>query len=104
MSSRGWTSGTALRRFLPEACLRTRLTATILATHPLTEYPQLLPNSSIDAFMAQFPREGLTFDDVSLSTNYADILPHETDIRSRFSRRRHPSRATRTLRTRTRST
>lgn len=36
--------------------------------------------------MASFPFVGLTFDDVSLVTQYADFLPHESDITSRFSR------------------
>ncbi len=41
----------------------------------------------IDQFMAAFPFEGLTFDDISLTTRYADFLPAEADISSRFSRR-----------------
>ncbi len=40
----------------------------------------------IDRFMAAFPFEGLTFDDVSLVTQYADFLPHDADVSSRFSR------------------
>ncbi len=40
----------------------------------------------IDRFMAAFPYEGLTFDDISLVTLYADFLPAEADISSRFSR------------------
>ncbi len=36
--------------------------------------------------MALFPGEGLTFDDVSLITRYADFLPHETEIKTQFSR------------------
>ena len=43
-------------------------------------------NRSIDAFMAAFPFEGLTFDDISLVTQYADFLPAETDVSSYFSR------------------
>lgn len=46
-----------------------------------------MSNSRMDAFMAQFPGEGLTFDDVSLVTQYADFLPQDADITSRFSRR-----------------
>ena len=30
--------------------------------------------------MEQFPHEGLTFDDVSLVTQYAEFLPDEADI------------------------
>ena len=44
-------------------------------------------NPHVDALMAQFPFEGLTFDDVSLVTNYADFLPHETDTASRLTSR-----------------
>ena len=40
----------------------------------------------IDKFMAAFPFEGLTFDDVSLVTQYADFLPAQTDISCHFSR------------------
>ncbi len=36
--------------------------------------------------MKTFPFEGLTFDDVSLITQYADFLPGETDISSRLTR------------------
>ena len=32
-------------------------------------------NKNIENFMKSFPNEGLTFDDVSLVTNYADFLP-----------------------------
>ena len=40
----------------------------------------------IDQFMAAFPFEGLTFDDISLVTQYADFLPHDADVSTRFSR------------------
>ena len=40
----------------------------------------------IDEFMAAFPHEGLTFDDISLITQYADFLPAEADISTRFTR------------------
>ena len=40
----------------------------------------------IDQFMAAFPFEGLTFDDISLVTQYSDFLPHDTDVSSKFSR------------------
>ncbi len=43
-------------------------------------------NQHIEQFMAAFPNEGLTFDDVSLETRYADFLPEETDVASMFSR------------------
>ncbi|MEI2999467.1 MAG: IMP dehydrogenase [Victivallis sp.] len=36
--------------------------------------------------MAAFEFEGLTFDDISLVTQYADFLPHDADVSSRFSR------------------
>jgi IMP dehydrogenase len=37
--------------------------------------------------MDQFPHEGLTFDDVTLVTQYADFLPDEADICSRLTSR-----------------
>ncbi len=40
----------------------------------------------IDEFMAAFKFEGLTFDDISLVTQYADFLPNDANIGSRFSR------------------
>jgi IMP dehydrogenase len=41
----------------------------------------------VDDFMAQFPHEGLTFDDVTLVTQYADFLPDEAAIASRLTSR-----------------
>ncbi|HBM15868.1 MAG TPA: IMP dehydrogenase [Lentisphaeria bacterium] len=35
--------------------------------------------------MGSFAKEGLTFDDVSLITAYADFLPEETEIKTKFS-------------------
>lgn len=43
-------------------------------------------NQFIDGFMAQFKNEGLTFDDVSLLTQYADFLPDQTEVTTNFSR------------------
>ncbi|WP_372806898.1 IMP dehydrogenase [Pontiella sp.] len=43
-------------------------------------------NMYIDEFMKTFPFEGLTFDDVSLITQYADFLPGATDISSKLTR------------------
>jgi len=43
-------------------------------------------NKYIAGFMKTFPHEGLTFDDVSLITQYADFLPGDTDIASRLTR------------------
>ena len=40
----------------------------------------------IDKFMEAFPQEGLTFDDISLITRYADFLPDEADISTSFSK------------------
>jgi IMP dehydrogenase len=37
--------------------------------------------------MAQFPHEGLTFDDVTLVTQYADFLPDQASIASRLTSR-----------------
>jgi IMP dehydrogenase len=42
-------------------------------------------NKYLDKFMSTFPFEGLTFDDVSLITQYADFLPGDTDITSRLT-------------------
>jgi len=44
-------------------------------------------NEHLQSFMAQFHHEGLTFDDVSLVTQYADFLPDEADIGSRLTSR-----------------
>ncbi len=43
-------------------------------------------NQYIQNFMKTFPYEGLTFDDVSLITQYADFLPSDTDISSKLTR------------------
>ena len=37
-------------------------------------------NPEISAFMDRYPSEGLTFDDVTLVTKYADFLLAETSI------------------------
>jgi IMP dehydrogenase len=44
-------------------------------------------NDFTNAFMNRFPEEGLTFDDVSLVTQYADFLPDQADISSRLTSR-----------------
>jgi len=44
-------------------------------------------NRTIDHFMSAFPHEGLTFDDVSLLARYADFLPPEAQLASRFTER-----------------
>ncbi len=44
-------------------------------------------NSHLDQFMRAFPHEGLTFDDVSLSAEYADFLPADASLVSRLTRR-----------------
>lgn len=44
-------------------------------------------NPHVTAFMEQFPFDGLTFDDVTLMTQYADFLPEETNIGSRLTSR-----------------
>ena len=46
-------------------------------------------NAFMDDFMATFKHEGLTFDDISLVTQYADFLPNETSIETSFSRNIH---------------
>jgi IMP dehydrogenase len=42
-------------------------------------------NKHLDAFMAAFTHEGLTFDDVSLVARYADFLPADADVASRLT-------------------
>ncbi len=44
-------------------------------------------NAYISEFMKQFPFEGLTFDDISLITQYADFLPDQTSLRARLTTR-----------------
>lgn len=46
-----------------------------------------IKNSSVQSFMKKFAHEGLTFDDVSLVTQYADFLPDEASISSRLTSR-----------------
>ena len=43
-------------------------------------------NTYLDRFMKKFEFEGLTFDDISMLTQYADFLPDETDISTSFSK------------------
>ncbi len=43
-------------------------------------------NDYLDDFMMHCPYEGLTFDDVSLITQYADFLPETSDIGSQLTR------------------
>ena len=40
----------------------------------------------IDELMQAFKYEGLTFDDISLITQYADFLPADTSVKTRFTR------------------
>jgi len=42
-------------------------------------------NLYLDRFMEKFEFEGLTFDDISMVTQYADFLPDEADISTNFS-------------------
>jgi len=44
-------------------------------------------NSQVIAFMKQFPFEGLTFDDVTLVTRYADFLPDDANLSTRLTTR-----------------
>jgi len=46
-----------------------------------------MKNPHIDAFMKQFPFEGMTYDDVTLITQYADFLPEDTSIATRLTSR-----------------
>lgn len=44
-------------------------------------------NPNVVQFMANFPAEGLTFDDVTLVTQYADFLPDATSLATRLTTR-----------------
>jgi len=44
-------------------------------------------NPHVAKFMAHFPCQGLTFDDVTLVTQYADFLPEATSLSSRLTSR-----------------
>ena len=44
-------------------------------------------NANIERFMKQFKFEGLTFDDVSLVTSYADFMPDDAVTTSRLTKR-----------------
>ena len=45
-----------------------------------------MANRHLDDFMKTFKYEGLTFDDISLVTQYSDFLPSEANVSSAFSR------------------
>ncbi|MDD4736572.1 MAG: IMP dehydrogenase [Kiritimatiellae bacterium] len=44
-------------------------------------------NKNLDDFISSFPHTALTYDDVSLVTQFADFLPGETDISARLTSR-----------------
>jgi len=44
-------------------------------------------NKYMDAFMKTFPYEGLTYDDVTLVTQYADFVPDEASLETKFTSR-----------------
>ncbi len=44
-------------------------------------------NRYMDSFMKAFPYEGLTYDDVTLVTQYADFLPDEASLETRLTTR-----------------
>ncbi len=44
-------------------------------------------NPHLDEFMGAFPHEALTFDDVSLVTQYSEVLPPDVSIATRLTRR-----------------
>ena len=44
-------------------------------------------NKYLDNFMAAFPFEGLTYDDVTLVTQYADFLPDDTSLETKLTSR-----------------
>ena len=49
-------------------------------------------NRYLDSFMKAFPHEGLTYDDVTLVTQYADFLPDEASIETKLTSRMRPAR------------
>lgn len=44
-------------------------------------------NKYMDSFMKAFPYEGLTYDDVTLVTQYADFLPDDTSLETKLTSR-----------------
>ncbi len=44
-------------------------------------------NASVESFMDNFPFEGLTFDDVTLVTQYADFLPDDASLETQLTLR-----------------
>ena len=44
-------------------------------------------NKYLDSFMKAFPYEGLTYDDVTLVTQYADFLPDDTSLETQLTSR-----------------
>ncbi len=46
----------------------------------------MIKNKMVDKLMQSLTLQGLTFDDVTLVTQYADFLPEETSVKSKFSR------------------
>ena len=44
-------------------------------------------NASVESFMNNFPFEGLTFDDVTLVTQYADFLPDDASLETQLTSR-----------------
>ena len=44
-------------------------------------------NKYLDSFMKAFPYEGLTYDDVTLVTQYADFLPDDTSLETKLTSR-----------------
>ena len=44
-------------------------------------------NKYMDSFMKTFPFEGLTYDDVTLVTQYADFLPDEASLETKLTSR-----------------
>jgi len=46
-----------------------------------------MANAYLDRFMKTFPFEGLTYDDVTLVTQYADFLPDDTSLETKLTSR-----------------
>ncbi|MDR0532646.1 MAG: IMP dehydrogenase [Verrucomicrobiales bacterium] len=54
-------------------------------SHSVSEFNENSYYPGVDAFFSQLPGEALTYDDVSLATNYSDILPRQTKLETSLS-------------------
>ena len=64
-----------------------RKNSIILTKKDVRSFEGKVMNRHLDNFMKAFPFEGLTYDDVSLVTQYADFLPDDTSIETKLTSR-----------------